>query len=247
MIIDCISDLHGEFPALEGGDLLIMAGDCTTNDTVPAWCNFFEWFARQQYTHKILVAGNHDGFLASCISTKESRELLRDHYEEAGYEYLLASEFITKNHPPNSIAKSLVGMGADDFSYLLDDSDTIDELKIWGSPWTPEFYDWHFMKKRGEELREVWRKIPEDTDILVTHGPPFGILDKNAMGEPCGCEELAKAVERIKPKLHVFGHIHGGYGRMERTWADGSKTIFVNAAHMDEDYEPENEPIRVIL
>lgn len=214
MIIDCISDLHGAFPKLEGGDVLIMAGDCTTNNTVPAWCKFFEWFARQQYKHKILVAGNHDGIL---VGSKKDKPFL-----------LFRSENGTCD-------------------YLIDESVTIGDFKIWGSPWTPEFYDWHFMKKRGEELREVWQKIPDDTDILVTHGPPFGILDKNKMGKPCGCEELAKAVERIKPKLHVFGHIHGGYGRMERTWADGSKTIFVNAAHMDEDYEPENEPIRVII
>lgn len=247
MIIDCISDLHGAFPELGGGDLLIMAGDCTSNDRVPAWCNFFKWFARQQYKNKILVAGNHDGFLASCISTQESRELLGADHEDPGHEYLLANRFTIKHQTPNSIAKEMVGVGTDNFNYLIDNNFTVEEFNIWGSPWTPEFYDWHFMKERGEELREVWQKIPDDTDILVTHGPPFGILDKNKMGEPCGCEELTKAVERIKPKLHVFGHIHGGYGRMERTWTDGSKTIFVNAAHMNEDYEPENEPIRVVM
>ena len=87
-------------------------------------------------------------------------------------------------------------------------------LKIYGSPYTPEFYEWAFSLKNQEEKIECWSKIPNDTNILVTHGPPLGILDQNADGIPCGDDILLKEVqERVKPKLHLFGHIHEGYGR----------------------------------
>jgi Icc-related predicted phosphoesterase len=105
-------------------------------------------------------------------------------------------------------------------------------MKIWGSPVQPEFNSWAFNVARGAAIRRYWEMIPEDTDILITHGPPMGVLDQShPSGSHLGCEELAEAVKEVKPKLHVFGHIHGGHGQAA---ADG--TQFVNASLLDEAY-----------
>ena len=130
--------------------------------------------------------------------------------------------------------------------YLLDSGCEIDGLKFWGSPWTPTFYDWFFMKDRGAEIKKMWDLIPDDTDVLVTHGPPYGVLD-GVNGYVCvGCEELRDALERVKPRLHVFGHIHEGYGQLLFKH-NGPNTICVNASIMDENYIPVNKPIRIEL
>ena len=125
-------------------------------------------------------------------------------------------------------------------TYLNDSRAEIDGLKIWGSPWTPTFGSWAFMKNRGDEIAEVWNKIPYDTDILITHGPPKGVLDMTPRGQEAGCWDLMAKVRLIKPKLHVFGHIHGGYGIQEK-WG----TKFVNASICDEDYDATHSPIVV--
>jgi predicted phosphohydrolase len=95
--------------------------------------------------------------------------------------------------------------------YLQDEAAEIEGLKFYGSPWQPWFFDWAFNLARGPELRAKWNLIPADTDVLVTHGPPQGCLDMTRRGEPVGCADLAAAVRRLKPRLHVFGHIHEAY------------------------------------
>jgi Icc-related predicted phosphoesterase len=85
--------------------------------------------------------------------------------------------------------------------YLQNSGIEISGLKFWGSPVTPWFLGMAFNEREGSAMKKVWQKIPEDADILVTHGPPKGILDRE-MGD----EELAKRVSRIKPKIHCFGH-----------------------------------------
>ena len=96
--------------------------------------------------------------------------------------------------------------------YLQDESVTISGFKFYGSPWQPFFFDWAFNLQRGEEIADKWALIPNDVDVLVTHGPAYGILDKTIMGENVGCEELKKVIENISPKFHICGHIHEGYG-----------------------------------
>jgi predicted phosphodiesterase len=127
-------------------------------------------------------------------------------------------------------------------NYLQDSSIQIRDLKIYGSPWQPEFLNWAFNLPRGPRLREKWKLIPNNTDILITHGPPAGILDETPDGENVGCEELHEALARIKPKLHVFGHVHHGYGTLEV-----SGTKFVNASICDEAYLPSHSAIVVDL
>ena len=101
----------------------------------------------------------------------------------------------------------------------------IDGVKFWGSPHQPWFYDWAFNHPRnGKALTHYWSLIPDDTDVLITHGPPYGILDLPfGKGEPAGCELLLKRVQEVKPRVHVFGHIHGSYGKKQI-----GRTLFVN-------------------
>ena len=122
--------------------------------------------------------------------------------------------------------------------YIEDSGCTIDGIKFWGSPWQPEFCNWAFNLPRGEALKAKWDLIPEDTDVLITHGPPFGILDKTNREENVGCEELRKRVDAISPKFHVFGHVHNAYGTL-----GVGKTVFINASICTESYEPINLPI----
>jgi Icc-related predicted phosphoesterase len=129
--------------------------------------------------------------------------------------------------------------------YLRDRAVTIDGVKFYGSPWQPRFMHWAFNLSRGAEIRRKWDLIPEDTDVLVTHGPPHGILDlvpRDLPGtyENTGCEELLLAVKRVRPKLHVFGHIHEGYGVVRE-----SGTTFVNACVCDAAYRPVNPAVVV--
>ncbi len=213
MIIDCISDLHGFYPPLEGGDLLIIAGDLTARDSIFEHYQFFQWMEHQKYKTVIYIAGNHDGFIEKKLNINETTH---------------------------------------DIRYLEDSMTIVDDLKVWGSPWTPTFYDWHFMKNRGAQIKEKWDLIPDDIDILITHGPPYGILDKvkyssrgNKFGH-AGCAELRIALERIQPRLHVFGHIHEGYGLVTLKCTPRD-VLCVNCAIMDENYHPTNKPIRIIL
>jgi len=126
--------------------------------------------------------------------------------------------------------------------YLEDELTTVAGLTIWGSPWQPWFYDWAFNLPRGPALAEKWALIPNGTDVLITHGPPAAVLDRNAAGEATGCEDLRAAVRTARPRLHVFGHIHEAWGQCE---IDG--TTFVNASNCSLAYEPVQPPIVVEL
>ena len=124
--------------------------------------------------------------------------------------------------------------------YLQDEAMVIEGLKIYGTPWQPWFMDWAFNLQRGPALKSKWDLIPADTDILVTHGPPRGIGDKTDAGELAGCDDLLQAVLRIQPKIHVYGHIHEGYGVYRR---EDTSTVFINASICDSAYNPINEPV----
>lgn len=108
--------------------------------------------------------------------------------------------------------------------YLRDSFTVIDKLKIYGAPWQPRFFDWAFNLNRGREMAEKWKLIPENVDILITHGPPNGILDLTPQGDFAGCEELRKKVEVIRPKAHIFGHITAVTARRKAS-ASGSSTL----------------------
>ena len=141
------------------------------------------------------------------------------------------------------LARELLGGVA---IYLEDAGAEVAGLRFWGSPWQPRFFDWAFNLERGGDLRARWDLIPADTDVLVTHGPPRGYGDLTPRGERVGCEDLLEAVVRVKPRLHVFGHIHAGYGSYRAGFPE-LRTDFVNASTCDEGYRPVNPPVVVDL
>jgi predicted phosphohydrolase len=127
-------------------------------------------------------------------------------------------------------------------TYLQDELIEVMGLRLYFSPWQPRFFDWAFNLDRGPAIRAKWDLIPWPLDVLVTHGPPMGLLDRNDRGEYCGCEELRAAVERGRPRVHIFGHIHESYGVQEQ---DGIR--YVNACNCDERYRPVNPPVVIDL
>lgn len=112
-------------------------------------------------------------------------------------------------------------------------------LKIWGSPITPTFYNWAFMKDRGSDIRSIWKLIPKDLDLLMCHGPAYGILDTTPFqpGEHVGCQDLLDAILNKKPRYFAHGHLHDPGGQM----VVGDHTTFINAAICDEEYNPTNK------
>jgi predicted phosphohydrolase len=111
-----------------------------------------------------------------------------------------------------------------DIIYLQDSGTTIEGVRFWGSPWQPAYNDWAFNLPRGPALAEKWGLIPEDTQVLITHGPPLGIGDNSGgMAGRQGCADLLSTVQRLRPVVHLFGHIHQDGGH----WQLG-ETAFVN-------------------
>lgn len=129
-----------------------------------------------------------------------------------------------------------------DCTYLFDSRADVAGLRFYGAPWQPRFFDWAFNLDRGAPLREKWKLVHEGLDVLVTHGPPAGRLDRTSRDERVGCEELRTRVDIARPRVHVFGHVHEGYGTLEI-----GETLFVNASTCDRAYRPVNQPIVVDL
>lgn len=133
-------------------------------------------------------------------------------------------------------------------TYLQDAEVTIDGVRIWGSPWQPEFFGWAFNLPRGEPLAAKWALVPTGVDVLVTHGPPRGYGDLVQRRRE-GCDDLLAALDRIRPAVHVFGHIHEDGG----LWHHGP-TAVVNAT-TDEcsrgptvlDYDPSTRTVTPVV
>lgn len=200
-----ISDTHGQHRKLKNlpkADILIHAGDVSKRGEDHEIEDFIRWFNKQDFEHKIFVAGNHDFYFEDTTIRQIQRML-----------------------SPNT-------------HYLCDSGITIDEVNFWGSPITPTFFNWAFNRDRGRNILKHWEKIPLDADVLITHGPPHGILDYTRSKMNVGCEELLKKVKLIKPKYHLFGHIHEAYGVY-----NDETTTYMNGSILDEDYSITNEPI----
>jgi Icc-related predicted phosphoesterase len=117
----------------------------------------------------------------------------------------------------------------------------IDGIHFWGSPRQPECGSWAFgLNRFGRELHEVWDRIPLRTDVVITHGPPYGFRDTTMAGEHVGGEELAIRLAEVEPRLHAFGHIHCGYGIV-----GNAHSMFVNSAVCDKHGNPTKNPIVV--
>ena len=118
--------------------------------------------------------------------------------------------------------------------------------QFWGSPITPRFHHWSFMRDPGEPIEKHWKLIPQDTDVLITHGPPFGIMDEvlrpDGQQAKTGCPSLLARVQSISPTLHIFGHIHEGHGSFQQ---DG--ITYLNVCTMDHHYRIKHDPVVVDL
>lgn len=186
-------------------DILLHTGDFTNHGGIISVEHFINWFGKQPAKFKVFIAGNHD-------MTFDKNHL---NYSER-----------TRDSAFNLIHK-LNSNDANIF-YLENNSVIINGLHIYGSPITPEFHAWGFNVQRGQPIADIWAKIPDTTDILLTHGPPYSHLD-HTWEEICtGCEDLLNRVNQIKPKIHAFGHIHESYGYKEH-----NDIVFINSSIMD--------------
>lgn len=150
--------------------------------------------------------------------------------------------FIAGNHDalfekaPN-VASALV----EDYNitYLQNSGCEVEGLKLWGSPYTPQFMGWSFMagEDNHKDIKKYWDLIPDDTDILITHGPPRGKRDSGHKTR-LGCLYLRERVDQLNLNLHVFGHIHSGHGQ------DG---VYYNVSVLNDDYQLTNEPTIIEL
>jgi len=120
---------------------------------------------------------------------------------------------------------------------LINRGIVIDGIVFWASPYSPRFGGWAFMKSENE-LIDIWRYIPDKVDVLITHGPPKGILDKAISGENAGSQFLLERTREVKPKVHVFGHIHETYGSHYNR-----EVRYINASVLNEYYQNVNKPV----
>lgn len=137
----------------------------------------------------------------------------------------------------------------DNVHYLENQAVEIHGLRIWGSPITPFFHNWAFNVHRGPDIAEVWADIPAELDILITHGPPLGILDRTMLGQRVGCEDLLHRLYDVPPRVHVFGHIHEDHGQVEGATVDRrlERCRFVNASTLNLRYQVAHDPVVVEL
>ncbi len=220
MRIVCISDTHSLHPYMShdipNGDILIHSGDCTNIGKENDVREFITWFQNiQGFSHKIFIAGNHD------------------------FAFEREPSWLNLYIDPNILTEHNVTY-LDDGELEIVSSEFSRPIKIYGSPWQPEFYDWAFNLPRGEKLAEKWALIPGDTDILITHGPAHGMLDWTPSGQVVGCEDLFHRIMEVQPKIHVCGHIHCAYGQKNFNGVE-----FLNASVLNERYEYENKPIKI--
>jgi Icc-related predicted phosphoesterase len=239
--ITTISDTHNKHNQLNGklpgGHILIHSGDITSLGRKYEVEAFIKWFGKQDYTHKIFIAGNHD-------MSFDRERLLRDklaHFEgRTQYDTECAEgkpEWLEDalNNLPNGV------------HYLENTSVKIEGLNIWGSPYSPTFgYGWGFNVNRGYDAAQIWNQIPLDTDIVITHSPIYGYNDRTSnTNENVGCADLYHRLHEVKPHLHFAGHIHEGYGWGTISYKDEWGDIYTfNGSTCNLRYEAIQEPIK---
>lgn len=217
--IVAISDthqLHSRVIVPEG-DILVHCGDFTNRGTEAAFKDFLTWFVSHPHEHKVFIPGNHEEGLDKGPSRQSRLALIQKFRDEN----------------PN-------------LTYLENSWEYVNGIKFYGSPVTPWFFDWAWNTHRGPAIAAVWEQIPDDVEVLITHGPAYGVLDrvKEAMGRDPhqGCEDLLKRINDLKQlKLHLFGHLHLQGG--QQTVVNG--VIRANAAICDDDYNTTHAPVVV--
>lgn len=225
----CISDTHGKIEGsklhMPPGDVLLHAGDFTQKGHMNEIQKFNSYLGALPYKVKVVIAGNHDLTFDDNITEASLRTF--------GVQKSTVESYLSERGL-KSVKQMLTSA-----IYLEDSLVIVCGIKIYGAPWQPVFCDWGFNLNRGEDILKKWQTIPADLDILMTHGPPVGHGDLTGGNNNVGCVELLNTVQkRVKPKFHVFGHIHEGYG----VTSDGY-TTFINASTCTRRYLPTNAPI----
>lgn len=223
----CISDTHSLHNVMTYNvinyldptqdNILIHAGDFTNIGKEQDVKDFIYWIQNLQgFSNKIFIAGNHDKSFES--KPNWLYQYINENLSQCNCVYLEDTEFV------------------------IETTEFSQPIKFYGSPWQPRFFDWAFNVDR-DKIHVHWEKIPKDTQILITHGPPFDILDKViGRNDSLGCESLLDHINRIRPALHIFGHIHSGHDVIEK-----NNTTFVNASICTEKYQPIYKPIIIDL
>jgi len=219
MKIGHISDTHNKHNQviLPDLDMIIHTGDISSKGYEEEVKKFFKWFKSLPIRYKILICGNHDRTFEDAIQPDGVK--------------------------PEWLIKELAefqGDGQSNF-YLENSGCEIEGIKIWGSPITPSFhrnYGWAWNRDRGDEIRQVWEQIPFGTDILLTHGPAYCKHDYNHQQAYVGCEDLLWHIKRVKPKIHLFGHIHECGG--EKSYDENA--IYCNGCACNLQYNVVNKP-----
>lgn len=189
--------------------------------------------------HQLNLVGSdlliHAGDVCNRGTYKEALDFI-SWFSKQDYTYKV---FIAGNHDfffekcTNEEIKNLL---PENVHYLNDTGIEIEGVKIWGSPVTPTFMNMAFNRMRGATIANHWSQIPNDVDILITHGPPFGILDKTFQNLNVGCHDLLISIEKELPKYHIFGHIHESFGIFKN-----EKTTFINTSSVDFNYKIQNK------
>jgi Icc-related predicted phosphoesterase len=232
MRLICISDTHTKhrevFKDLKkyvnqnDFNLLIHAGDISFRGSQNEVTQFMYDLMDIDYMDmKIFIAGNHD----LCFE-----DINKPHHrgDFDWFHHLMNEENLMQSNCEY----------LEDKHIIIKQPNLSRPIKIYGTPWQPEFHNWAFnLPRNGWELEVKWNEIPEDTDVLITHSPPYGYGDYVLTNERVGCELLRNRVEQIKPLVHVFGHIHEGYGVNVK-----DKTIFANASVCNRYYMVTNQP-----
>lgn len=213
----CISDTHMQHNHLNlpDGDVLIHCGDFTNHGSLPEIEEFLEWLSTLKYKHIIVIPGNHEMLLDA------------PYYEDYW------SDWATQKECSIEAFKAFSNLS--NVTLLIDDDIVVEGFRIWGSPWVPQHGGWKTgFNKTTDELELHWENvIPDNIDILVTHTPCKGYGDREPLGHTVGCPHLLSAIEKIKPKFHVCGHIHSDYGVHKFESFDG---VSINASSVTDYY-----------
>jgi len=238
MRITHISDTHNKHNQLNGklpgGQLLIHSGDFTSIGRKHEVEKFIEWFGKQDYTHKVFIAGNHDlTFQSERMYEEKSAHFERRVFDTPGSE-----------GKPDWLVELLNNLPTGMY-YLENTSIKLEGINIWGSPHSPSFgYGWAFNKDRGHDISQCWNEIPMDTDIVITHTPIYGYNDRASnTNQNVGCADLYHRLREVQPHLHFAGHIHEAYGWKTMGLTSWYDLQTFNGCSCNLRYEAENNPI----
>ncbi|KAK8839191.1 Metallophosphoesterase mpped2 [Tritrichomonas musculus] len=255
----CFSDTHGAHKKIPKdwicpADIALFAGDFTGVGALRDTLSFIEFFKSLPCKHKVMIAGNHE----VTYDTENREDILFRYlqFERGDYSKLVKKyKKLNKDYIPTNSGKKYDDnilnfikqqiIDDEEIIYLEESTVNIEGLNIYGSPYSPFFYNWAFPtypneeKEKGGLAASRWNKIPDDADIVLVHGPPLNILDLvEDDGSNAGDPFLAEKINQINPSLCVFGHIHEAYGAQKI-----KDTYYANVSTLNFNYEVKNKPL----